>query len=113
MSLARFATRFGTVGARLVASSAVRSGAFTTVRAFAAAAGKGKKEATDLASVLTRELDYEKEEGGSDNTLNEVREALTEWKFEDAAGQARFSLAKKASAAIAWASCCRGIRGPE
>jgi hypothetical protein len=53
----------------------------------------------DLASVLTREIAFEKEDESAAGSLAELREALAaDWALDEAAGRARFSLSKKAGA---------------
>lgn len=45
-----------------------------------------KKEATDLASVLERELAYEKEDPTSDATLADIASSMGEFSLTDAPG---------------------------
>lgn len=70
----------------------------TTIRTFASK-GKGKEEDVpqDLASVLAREVQYEKKQGSAEGKLAEVKETLSEWEVNDTTGSARFSLSKKVS----------------
>jgi hypothetical protein len=55
------------------------------------------KAPPSLASVLTRELEYEKEEGSasSEAAMNEIRSELKEWTFHVESQKSRFSLTKK------------------
>lgn len=50
----------------------------------------------DLLSVVTRELQYEKEDGSGDKQLKEMREALgKDWKVEAPIGSAQVTLSRK------------------
>lgn len=64
------------VARRVLVSAAARP-ATLAVRAFGAVAKAGAAKATDLASVLKDEMDYEKEEGGaSDANLATIAQSL-------------------------------------
>ena len=80
-------TRFA-IGAKKIANSA------SALRSFATSSSKAPPS---LSSVLTRELEYEKEEGSasSEAAMNEIRSELKEWTFLVEAQKARFSLSKK------------------
>ncbi len=54
-----------------------------------------KKEATDLASVLAREIQYEKEDPTSEAKLAEIAASMEQFKVEDAAGTSRFALTRQ------------------
>jgi hypothetical protein len=56
---------------------------------------KGSKKDKDLASVLERELQYEKEDNDSTATIKEVTEGLEGWTVTEDAGCARFAVTKK------------------
>lgn len=65
----------------------------------ASAVAKAPKEPEGLSAFLAREIVYEKEDESAAASLVELRGALTaEWKLEEAAGHARFSLSKKVGA---------------
>jgi hypothetical protein len=80
------------------APAAAAAAAAAPARLFAAAAGKkGAKPPQDLASVLQRELAYEKAENASAGDIASAKESLKEWTISDVAGTSRVTLAKKAS----------------
>lgn len=78
-------------------SSITKSGARSSTSVLRSFATATSKAPPSLASVLTRELEYEKEEGSasSEAAMNEIRSELKEWTFLVEAQKARFSLSKK------------------
>lgn len=80
--------------AQTLPACAVRFLAFKPEVQSGVAVQSKKKEATDLASVLARELEYEKEEGGSESKLAEIAAAMENFAVEDVAGASRFALTR-------------------
>jgi hypothetical protein len=115
MSIARITFAAARVASRVAAPRAAMlapaRAPTMTMRAFSAAAaagdkqlaktgGKGgKKLPTDLASVLERELAFEKEDSSAASTLADIAASVGDWTIEDAPGSARFTLTRKAGGA--------------
>ena len=94
-AVARTVTR----GIRIAASAPVRCLAVTPDAVYRSKSSapvpqKGKKEAKDLASVLERELAYEREDNTTVETLKSLAAGITDFKLTDTAGHARFFLTR-------------------
>ena len=103
MSLMRAAHRAAARSIRLLAAPrAVTARGFASVtpdavirsKSTVPAAKGSKPEANDLASVLERELAYEREDNTTAETLKSLATGITDFKLVDTAGHARFHLTR-------------------
>lgn len=73
-----------------------RAAAILSTRAEVVPTKKGKKEAS-LASILEKELQYEKEDNNTEANLKEIADSLEGWTLNNESGTSRFQVSRKVS----------------
>lgn len=94
------ATRALTAARRVVAASAPLARGFRVASVVAAKAEvvsttKVAKKAASLASILDKEMEYEKEDNNTANNMKELVDAMEGWTVSDEPGTSRFSVSRK------------------
>lgn len=76
-----------------------RAAAILSTRAEVVPTKKSQKQAS-LASILEKELQYEKEDNNTEANLKEIADSLEGWTLKNETGTSRFQVSRKVSACI-------------